>query len=135
MPLYDYDCAACARRFEVMHGVHADSPAICPLCGGGPVKKAIAAPTIHYKGSGWAKKERRATVKSGSTSKGDDEGSSGDGAGSEQAAKTAVSTDGASDSGPSSSGSSDSGASASVGSSDPVTKAKPSGKAQPTAAD
>ena len=130
MPLYDYDCAACARRFEVMHGVHADSPAICPLCGGGPVKKAIAAPTIHYKGSGWAKKERRATVKSGSTSKGDDEGSSSDAAASEPAATSAVSTDGASDSGPSSSGSS-----ASSGSSEAVTKAKPSGKAQPTAAD
>ncbi len=131
MPLYDYDCAACARRFEVMHGVHADSPAICLLCGGGPVKKAIAAPTIHYKGSGWAKKERRATVKSGSTSAGDDEGSSGDAAGSEPPAKTAVSTDGASDNGASTSSSPP----ASSSPSDPVTKAKPSGKTQPTAAD
>ena len=26
MPVYDYDCAACGRRFEVIHGVHADSP-------------------------------------------------------------------------------------------------------------
>jgi putative FmdB family regulatory protein len=67
LPLYDYDCAACGRRFEVIHGVHADPPASCPLCGSGPVKKAITAPTVHYKGSGWAKKERRAAVKSGSS--------------------------------------------------------------------
>jgi putative FmdB family regulatory protein len=75
LPLYDYDCAACGRRFEVIHGVHADSPAVCPLCGSGPVRKAISAPTVHYKGSGWAKKERRAAVKSGSTSGSTDEGS------------------------------------------------------------
>ena len=61
MPLYDYDCAACGRRFEVIHGVHADGPSACPTCGGGPVRKAINAPAVHFKGSGWAKKERRTT--------------------------------------------------------------------------
>jgi putative FmdB family regulatory protein len=62
MPAYDYDCAACGRRFEVTHGVHADGPTTCPLCGKSPVRKAITAAAIHYKGSGWAKKERRATA-------------------------------------------------------------------------
>ena len=61
MPTYDYVCAACGHRFEVVHGVHADGPTTCPLCGGGPVRKAFAPPTIHFKGSGWAKKDRRAT--------------------------------------------------------------------------
>jgi putative FmdB family regulatory protein len=70
MPLYDYDCAACGRRFEVIHGVHADPPTSCPLCGSGPVRKAIVAAAVHYKGSGWAKKERRAGARSGSTSSG-----------------------------------------------------------------
>jgi len=68
MPAYDYDCAACGRRFEVTHGVHADPPSACPLCAGGPVRKAITAAAIHYKGSGWAKKERRATASSGASS-------------------------------------------------------------------
>lgn len=81
MPLYDYDCAACGRRFEVIHGVHADPPAACPLCGGGPVKKAITAASVHYRGTGWAKKERRAAIKTGASSKGEegsaDSGSSG----------------------------------------------------------
>ena len=53
-------CANCRRRFEVVHGVHARGPTACPLCGGGPVRKAIIAPAVHFKGSGWAKKERRA---------------------------------------------------------------------------
>ena len=61
-PLYDYDCASCGQRFEVLHGVHADGPTACPLCGGGPMRKAITRPGVHFKGSGWAKKERRATA-------------------------------------------------------------------------
>ncbi len=72
MPLYDYDCATCGRRFEVIHGVHADPPAACPLCGGGPVKKAITAASVHYRGTGWAKKERRAAIKTGAPSKSED---------------------------------------------------------------
>ncbi len=67
MPLYDYDCAACGTRFEVMHGVHADGPAACPNCGSDRVRKAFAAPAVHFKGSGWAKKERRATSTPGAS--------------------------------------------------------------------
>ncbi|TFG67700.1 MAG: hypothetical protein E4H24_05520 [Thermomicrobiales bacterium] len=67
VPAHDYDCAACGRRFEVTHGLHADRPTTCPLCGGGPVRKAISAPAIHYRGSGWAKKERNATATSKAT--------------------------------------------------------------------
>ena len=92
MPLYDYDCAACGRRFEVIHGVHADPPATCPLCGSGPVRKAISAANVHYKGSGWAKKERRA-VKAGSSSGKGDEGSSDGGS---DASDTGSSNDGSS---------------------------------------
>lgn len=69
MPLYDYDCSACGRRFEVIHGVDADPPASCPLCGSGPVRKAFAAPAVHFKGSGWAKKERRSAARSKDTAK------------------------------------------------------------------
>ena len=97
MPLYDYVCAACGRRFEVIHGVHGDPPTSCPLCGSGPVRKAISAPSVHFKGSGWAKKERRsaAAARSGSEAGGED-GSSADAgssdAGSGAAAKTGATT-------------------------------------------
>jgi len=78
MPAYDYDCAACGQRFEAVHSVHADQLTTCPLCGSGPVRKAISAPTIHYKGSGWAKKERRSTTSAGSHKPPSDGTSSGD---------------------------------------------------------
>src|SRR4051794_6281535 len=86
MPIYDYDCAACGRRFELVHGVHAEPPTVCPLCGSGPIRKAISAPAIHYKGSGWAKKERRTTAASSSKSSSEgasegDTGSAGSGSG------------------------------------------------------
>jgi putative FmdB family regulatory protein len=101
MPAYDYDCAACGRRFEVIHGVHAEGPTTCPSCGKGPVRKAITAAAIHYKGSGWAKKERRATATSASTkASGDgtdrDGGSGADGASSDHASGDRASGDRAS---------------------------------------
>ena len=77
MPLYDYVCEACRHRFEVIHGVHDHGPTTCPNCGKGPVRKGITTAAIHYKGSGWAKKERHAaTVRSGA--KADTDGSGGD---------------------------------------------------------
>ena len=61
MPTYDYTCAACGHRFEVVHGVQGHGPETCPNCGGGPVRKAFAPPTVVFKGSGWAKVDRRAS--------------------------------------------------------------------------
>jgi hypothetical protein len=43
------------------------------------VRKAFAAPAIHFKGSGWAKKERRATATSSSGAKAGDAGPAADG--------------------------------------------------------
>jgi putative FmdB family regulatory protein len=100
VPLYDYDCANCGRRFEVIHGVHAEPPTACPLCGGGPVKKAFAAPAVHFKGSGWAKKERRASSASAKSK----DGGEGSDAGADKAAATS-SSGGSSDSGSSGGGS------------------------------
>ena len=85
MPTYDYECAACGRRFEVIHGVHAEGPTSCPLCGKGPVRKVITAANVHYKGSGWAKKERRSSVGSGASKSGGDGSSSEDGSKSDAA--------------------------------------------------
>ena len=89
MPAYDYICAACGRTFEVTHGLHVPSPTSCPLCGKGPVRKAITAPAIHYRGSGWAKKERRATVTSGAKRSEGEGSSSGDSGSKESSASGA----------------------------------------------
>jgi putative FmdB family regulatory protein len=98
MPTYDYVCHQCGHRFEVIHGVHAEGPLTCPNCGGGPVRKAFAAPAIHFKGSGWAKKDRGGS-RSGSGSRKADE------AGDAAAAATSAGGDGDARSGGSSEGS------------------------------
>ena len=61
MPVYDYVCPN-GHRIEVMHGVSAEGPAKCPVCGAAPMRKAFTAPAVHFKGSGWAKKDRRSSV-------------------------------------------------------------------------
>jgi putative FmdB family regulatory protein len=63
MPTYDYLCPN-GHRFEVIHSVTAEGPSICPICGAAPVRKAFTAPTIHFKGTGWAKKDRSSTSRS-----------------------------------------------------------------------
>lgn len=65
MPTYDYGCTICGREVEVMHGVHGHGPASCEHCGG-PMRKLLSAPTIHFKGSGWAKKDARDSARGGS---------------------------------------------------------------------
>jgi putative FmdB family regulatory protein len=72
MPTYDYACAACGHRFEVVHGIHEHGPEACPNCGGGPVRRAFAPPTIMFKGSGWAKVDRRPARTSAKSESGDE---------------------------------------------------------------
>jgi putative FmdB family regulatory protein len=79
MPLYEYACSACDHRVDILLGLNDPGPHFCPSCGEeGTMRKLFAPPTIHFKGSGWAKKDRGAASASrSSSSKG--EGSSGDG--------------------------------------------------------
>ena len=68
MPRYDYRCSVCGHEVELLHGINDPGPRVCPNCGAeGSMRKAFATPAIHYKGSGWAKKDR-STSSSRSTS-------------------------------------------------------------------
>jgi len=77
MPLYDYVCANCGYEVEVMHSVHGHGPSTCPSCGG-PLKKAIVAPAVHFKGSGWARKERSGSAKPSHATPGESDRTSGE---------------------------------------------------------
>ena len=52
MPLYEYECQSCGRRTETLQRMDEAPLTVCPDCGG-PLKKLISAPGIHFKGSGW----------------------------------------------------------------------------------
>ena len=59
MPIYDYLCSACDHRADILHGINDPGPRFCPSCGAeATMRKQFAAPTIHFKGTGWAKKDR-----------------------------------------------------------------------------
>jgi putative FmdB family regulatory protein len=53
MPLYEYECEACQKRFERIQKFSDPPPEACPHCGKGPVKKLFSSPAIQFKGSGW----------------------------------------------------------------------------------
>lgn len=52
MPIYEYVCSKCGRRTEVIQRVGEAPLKTCEHCGG-RLKKAISAPAIQFKGSGW----------------------------------------------------------------------------------
>jgi putative FmdB family regulatory protein len=54
MPIYEFQCARCARKTEVIQGMNDPPPRVCPHCGG-KLKKMASAPAFHLKGSGWYK--------------------------------------------------------------------------------
>jgi putative FmdB family regulatory protein len=52
MPLYEYECEACAHRFERIQKFSDPPIDACPSCGGA-VRKLLSSPAIQFKGSGW----------------------------------------------------------------------------------
>jgi len=54
MPVYEYECPACEKVFEVQQKISDDPLRECPECGG-PVKKLISQSAFHLKGGGWYK--------------------------------------------------------------------------------
>jgi putative FmdB family regulatory protein len=65
-------CKSCGERTEVIQKMDEKPLTSCPHCGKRALKKAVSAPAIQFKGSGWyvtdyarAKKESSSTGKSG----------------------------------------------------------------------
>jgi len=66
MPLYEYECAACRRRFEVIRKFSDPELEVCTLCGSGPIQRLVSSPAIQFKGSGWYITDYSQKGKSGS---------------------------------------------------------------------
>lgn len=52
MPLYEYQCESCGRRFEALQRLGDPPLESCAECGG-KVRKLLSAPAFQFKGSGW----------------------------------------------------------------------------------
>ena len=53
MPMYEYECAACGRRFERIQKFSDPPVETCPNCGQAKVQKLLSSPAIQFKGTGW----------------------------------------------------------------------------------
>jgi putative FmdB family regulatory protein len=53
MPLYEYQCKACGKRFEQIQKFSDPHTEICAECGKGPVRRLLSSPAIQFKGTGW----------------------------------------------------------------------------------
>jgi putative FmdB family regulatory protein len=101
MPLYEYECEACGRRFEKIQKFSDPPLESCDLCGKGPLRKLMSSPAIQFKGSGWyitdyAKKGSTGASDSGSTDTAagkSDKGDKGDKAAEKSDTKPAAKTD------------------------------------------
>jgi putative FmdB family regulatory protein len=52
MPIYEYQCENCSRRFEVMQRMTEPLLAVCEQCGG-HVRRLISQTSFVLKGDGW----------------------------------------------------------------------------------
>jgi len=53
MPLYEYECEACGKRFEKIMKFSDPPLEVCQHCGKGPIRKLFSSPAIQFKGSGF----------------------------------------------------------------------------------
>ncbi len=52
MPIYEYECVDCQKKFEVRRGFHDEGEVNCPVCQG-EGKRLFSPVTVIYKGSGF----------------------------------------------------------------------------------
>ena len=52
LPLYEYQCESCEKRFEKIQKFSDPLVETCPSCGG-KVRKLLSSPAIQFKGSGF----------------------------------------------------------------------------------
>jgi putative FmdB family regulatory protein len=53
VPIYEYQCQACRKRYELQQSFSAENTHTCEKCGRGVAKRILHAPTVVFKGSGF----------------------------------------------------------------------------------
>jgi putative FmdB family regulatory protein len=77
VPLYEYQCAACGQRFEVIQKFSDKPVKKCAKCGkSGKVERLVSSPAIQFKGTGWYITDYARKGSSPSTSDGKDKSES-----------------------------------------------------------
>jgi putative FmdB family regulatory protein len=53
MPIYDFECASCGFRAELMRKMSEPSQTVCPQCNKETFAKLLSAPSFQLNGTGW----------------------------------------------------------------------------------
>ena len=53
MPIYEYQCKACAHSLDALQKIGAEPLLTCPSCGQQSLKRLVSAPRFRLKGKGW----------------------------------------------------------------------------------
>jgi putative FmdB family regulatory protein len=76
MPIYEFECLSCGKRFDRLQKMSDPDPTDCPTCGKPQVKRAVTAAAFRLKGGGWYETDfkgdgdkKRNLVESGGESK------------------------------------------------------------------
>ena len=84
MPIYEYQCGACAHHLEKLQRMSEDKLVDCPECGQPALKRLVSAAAFRLKGSGWyetdfKKDNKRNLADESSADKSDKKSSASDG--------------------------------------------------------
>ncbi len=53
MPIYEYECAPKGHIFDRLQRLSDPDPELCEVCGEGPIRRRVTAPSFRLAGSGW----------------------------------------------------------------------------------
>lgn len=53
MAVYNYNCPACEKDYDISHAMADDSVRVCPVCGDAALVKRYSAVGISFRGSGF----------------------------------------------------------------------------------
>lgn len=53
MPIYEFECNGCGKRFERLQKLSDPDPSQCPSCANVGVRRRLNAPAFRLAGSGW----------------------------------------------------------------------------------
>ena len=53
MPIYEFECAECGKRFDRLQKLSDPDPTDCPACSKPAVRRRVTAPSFRLAGGGW----------------------------------------------------------------------------------
>ncbi len=53
MPIYEFECLSCEKRFDRLQKLSDPDPTSCPNCSTPQIRRCVTAPTFRLAGSGW----------------------------------------------------------------------------------